>query len=177
MAKIQINLRGEESLKEQLTGIAKRLDTSMNDVAIRGLEEFVKRFEIEQVADDAIPNREQIEAALLDIKKEITTRCRNRVKFALNEMVQSVKTSILVDLFEGESLDIGIKKEIVKNISQELEKLGYFVHVFREEDSILSVNDEKLPFHFYPFLIGITLNKEDISYYQETEEKFSIMPF
>lgn len=177
MARVQINIRSEDTLRDQLTNIAQEKNISLNELVVQTLADFVDTYALERVADDAIPSRTQVEAALGGIKAEILARCRNRVKYALNSMIQSARNHIFVSLFENEDdlLD-SIKREISNDISRELQQLGYFVFIFThyyDAENEGFIHYERPPFYFAPFDIAITLNEEDLSFYKAIQLQHS----
>lgn len=174
MARVQINIRTEDTLRDRLTNISQEEDISLNELVVQTLTEFADKYELERVADDAIPNRAQVEAALSNIKTEILARCRNVVKHSLNAMIQSARSHTFIDLYDGEgNLPDNIKKEITDDIADELRQLGYSIFVFKHDCFDL----QRSPFCFSEFDIAVALNQEDLKYYEKIQKDFGEIPF
>lgn len=123
MAKVQVNLRVEESLKDWVQDIAKEKGTSINDIAVNALEEFVKKYDSRQISGENIPTRDEVIRLQIAAIEDATEDLLALAHIEINNMIQR----------GGEYRRIRTKdfpNKAVESAETHLRDLGFFTYIF-----------------------------------------------
>lgn len=120
-----INIRVLEELKDSLQKIAKKKDTSLNDVTSTVLAEFVENYELEQVKNDEIPSAAEAKKLVVIQREKNLQEALNLVKSRIKEMIDDAGDYTSVAANEIENL-------FYDEIISELKKLNYSTYVVRQ---------------------------------------------
>lgn len=168
-----VSLRLPKALKDNIAEIAKKKDTSLNEVSIQALTEFVENYELEQVKDDEIPSAEQIKQQIKASKERITKSYKDSIKMQLSRMADNATETITTDIFCEDDGSYSLREEISKKIKEELENLGYYVFIY---------TDMSMPnsgYNFSPLTMAISINPTTPAVHQKIQEEHGIdeIPF
>lgn len=161
-----VSLRLPKVLKDNIAEIAKKKDTSLNEVSIQALTEFVENYELEQVKDDEIPSAEQIKKQIQASKDRITQSYKDGIKMQLAYMAENATDTTVTDMFCVNDGSHELRTEISNNIKSDLEKLGYFVFIYTDNSETNS------PYKFSILEMVISLDPQTIDIHKEREKKY-----